>query len=138
MTFLVYSDPSKTVYSDPYKMVGRITINQERHWRSSFLFMYSDCYLMNSLVRYGNYKQFNKHIDLENLFNRGKNQNFMKKRLKKWTSEFLDPFWGFKWKKVLGIHDPRISWLLFGTKNHQMRDLLYLHFSLVSVLWKYL
>ena len=24
-------------------------------------------------------------------------------------------------KTVLGIHDPRISWLLFGTKNHEMR-----------------
>jgi hypothetical protein len=29
----------------------------------------------------------------------------------------LDPFWGFT--LVLGIHDPRISWLLFGTKNHE-------------------
>ena len=34
---------------------------------------------------------------------------------------FLDPFWGFALKTVLGIHNPRISWLLFGTKNHKMR-----------------
>ena len=42
MTFLVYSDPSKTVYSDPpnhfvritINRFRRITINQERHWRS--------------------------------------------------------------------------------------------------------
>ena len=33
----------------------------------------------------------------------------------------LDPFWGFILKTVLGIHDPHISWLLFGTKNHEMR-----------------
>ena len=35
--------------------------------------------------------------------------------------KLLDPFWGFTLKIVLGIHDPRISWLLFGTKNHEMR-----------------
>ena len=42
MTFLVYSDPSKTVYSDPpnhfvritINRFRRITINQERHWWS--------------------------------------------------------------------------------------------------------
>ena len=34
---------------------------------------------------------------------------------------FLDPFWGFTLKTVLGIHDPRISWLLFGNKNHEIR-----------------
>jgi len=33
---------------------------------------------------------------------------------------FLDPFWGFILKTVLGIHEPRISWLPFGTKNHEM------------------
>ena len=33
---------------------------------------------------------------------------------------FLDPFWGFILKIVLGIHDVRISWLLFGTKNLYM------------------
>ena len=33
---------------------------------------------------------------------------------------FLDPFWGFPLKTVLGIHDPHISWLLFGTKNHEI------------------
>ena len=33
---------------------------------------------------------------------------------------FLDPFLGFILKTVLGIHDPRISWLPFGTKNHEM------------------
>ena len=35
--------------------------------------------------------------------------------------KLLDPFWGFTLKTVLGIHDPRISWLPFGTKNHEMR-----------------
>ena len=30
--------------------------------------MYSDCNLMNFLVRYDNYKKFNKHVDLEMLF----------------------------------------------------------------------
>ena len=42
MTFLVYSDPSKTVYSDPpnhfvritINRFRRITINQEHHWWS--------------------------------------------------------------------------------------------------------
>ena len=34
---------------------------------------------------------------------------------------FLDPFWGFPLEAVLGIHDPLISWLLFSTKNHEMR-----------------
>ena len=34
---------------------------------------------------------------------------------------FLDPFWGFILKTVLGIYDPRNSWWLFGTKNHEMR-----------------
>ena len=33
----------------------------------------------------------------------------------------LDPFWGFILKTVPGIHDPRISGLPFGTKNHEMR-----------------
>ena len=32
----------------------------------------------------------------------------------------MDPFWGFTLKTVLGIHDPRISWLPFGTKNHEI------------------
>ena len=36
-----------------------------------------------------------------------------------WNS--LDPFWGFILKTVPGIHDPRISGLPFGTKNHEMR-----------------
>ena len=35
-----------------------------------------------------------------------------------WNS--LDPFWGFILKIVPGIHDPRISGLPFGTKNHEM------------------
>ena len=34
---------------------------------------------------------------------------------------FWNPFWGFTLKTDLGIHDPCISWLLFGTKNHEMR-----------------
>ena len=33
----------------------------------------------------------------------------------------LDPFWGISLKTVLGIHDPRISWFLFGTQNHKIR-----------------
>ena len=33
----------------------------------------------------------------------------------------LDPFWGFILKTVPGIHDPLISGLPFGTKNHKMR-----------------
>ena len=36
-----------------------------------------------------------------------------------WNS--LDPFLGFILKTVPGIHDPRISGLPFGTKNHEMR-----------------
>ena len=44
----------------------------------------------------------------------------MKKKAQKGDlRNFLDPFWGFTLKTVLGIHDPRIS-LLFGTKNHEM------------------
>ena len=34
---------------------------------------------------------------------------------------FLDSFWGFTLKTVLRIHDPRTSWLLFGTKNPEIR-----------------
>ena len=34
---------------------------------------------------------------------------------------FLDLFWGFILKRVHTIRDPRISWLPFGTKNHEMR-----------------
>ena len=44
----------------------------------------------------------------------------MKKAQKVDFRKFLDPFWGFTLKTVLGIHDPRISWLVFGTKNHEM------------------
>ena len=36
-----------------------------------------------------------------------------------WNS--LDPFLGFILKTVPGIHDPCISGLPFGTKNHKMR-----------------
>ena len=36
-----------------------------------------------------------------------------------WNS--LDPFLGFILKTVPGIHDPCISGLPFGTKNHEMR-----------------
>ena len=58
----------------------------------SFLFIYIGHHLMNFLVKYDNYKKFNKHVELEMLLKigGGGNQNFMKKRLKKWTSEF---FW---------------------------------------------
>ena len=35
--------------------------------------------------------------------------------------KLLDPFWGFILKTVPGLHDPRISWLTFGTKYHEMR-----------------
>ena len=43
------------------------------------------------------------------------------KLAKKWDfGNFLDPFGGFILKTVLGIHDPRISWLPYGTKNHEM------------------
>ena len=35
--------------------------------------------------------------------------------------ELLDPYLGFTLKTVPGVHDPHISWLLFGTKNHEMR-----------------
>ena len=34
--------------------------------------------------------------------------------------KLLDPLWGFKLKTVPRIHDPRISLLPFGTKNHEM------------------
>ena len=44
--------------------------------------------------------------------------------------KLLDPFWGFILKAVLWIHDPRISWLLCGTKNHEMRGPPVLLFSL--------
>jgi hypothetical protein len=33
----------------------------------------------------------------------------------------LDPFWGFTLQTGLGIYDPCMSWLLFGTKNHELR-----------------
>ena len=52
---------------------------------------------------------------------RVKNWYFWKKAQKVDFQIFLDPFWGFTLKTVLRIHDPRISWLLFGTKNHEMR-----------------
>ena len=45
----------------------------------------------------------------------------MKKAQKVDFRIILDPFWGFTLKTVLGIYDPRISSLLFGTKNHEMR-----------------
>ena len=34
--------------------------------------------------------------------------------------KLLDPFLGFTVKTVPGIHDPRISWLPFETKNYEM------------------
>ena len=34
---------------------------------------------------------------------------------------FSDPFWDFILRAVLGIHDPRISWLPFGTKKYKMQ-----------------
>ena len=34
---------------------------------------------------------------------------------------FLDPFWHFILKKVLGIREFHNSWLPFGTKNHETR-----------------
>ena len=34
----------------------------------SFLFIHSECHLMNFLVRYDNYKKFYKHVNLEILF----------------------------------------------------------------------
>ena len=52
----------------------------------------------------------------------GKKSNFHEKKAQKVDfRNYLDPFWGFTLKTVLGVHDPRISWLLFGTKNHEMR-----------------
>ena len=51
-----------------------------------------------------------------------KHDNFIKKKAKKadfW--KHLDPIQGFTLKTVPGIHDPRISWLLFETKNYEMR-----------------
>ena len=45
----------------------------------------------------------------------------MKKRLKKVDfRKFLDSFWGFTLKAVLGIHDHHISSLQLGTRNHEM------------------
>ena len=35
--------------------------------------------------------------------------------------KFLDPFWHFILKRALGIREFHISWLPFGTKNHEMR-----------------
>ena len=52
----------------------------------------------------------------------GKISKFHEKKAQKVDFRIcLDPFWGFTLKTVLGIHDPRISWLPFGTKNHEMR-----------------
>ena len=34
--------------------------------------------------------------------------------------KLLDPFWDFSLKTVCGIHDSLISWLPFGTNNHEM------------------
>ena len=47
--------------------------------------------------------------------------------------KLLDPFQGFTLKMVLGIHDPRISWILSGTKNHEMRDSLYSVFLIILI-----
>ena len=46
--------------------------------------------------------------------------------------KFLDPIWGFTLKTVRGIHDPRISWLPIGTKNHEMRRP-----PVLLILWQY-
>ena len=52
----------------------------------------------------------------------GKKSKFHEKKAQKVDFiNFLDPFWGFTLKTVLGIYNPHISWLLFGTKNHEMR-----------------
>ena len=46
---------------------------------------------------------------------------FMKKGTKSGLCKLLNPFWGFKLNTVPGSHDPRIPWLPFGTKDHEMR-----------------
>ena len=67
-----------------------------------------------SLTWHDNYKKLVEHVDLEMLFEYGKKSNFHEEKN-------FDPFWGFTLKTVLGIHDPRLSWLVFGTKNHEMQ-----------------
>ena len=49
---------------------------------------------------------------------------------------FLDPFWGFILKTVLGIRDPCISWLLFGTKVHSWNaHMCGLHVPIKLISW---
>ena len=45
---------------------------------------------------------------------------FHEKGSKSGLWKLLDPFWCFKLKTVPRIHDPHISWLPFGTQNHEM------------------
>ena len=42
-------------------------------------------------------------------------------------SGLLKTVWGFALKTVPGIHDPRLSLLLFRNKNHETRGLLVFH-----------
>ena len=42
-----------------------------------------------SLVRNDNHKKFNKHVDLQMIFELGKKSKFHEKRLKKWTLEIV-------------------------------------------------
>ena len=44
----------------------------------------------------------------------------------------MGPFWVFTLKTVPGIHDPRISLLHIGTKNHEMRGPPYNGFILLQ------
>ena len=56
------------------------------------------------------------------LFQYGEKPKFHEKKAQKVDfRKLLDPFWGFTIITVIGIHDPRISWLPFGTKNHGMQ-----------------
>ena len=73
---------------------------------------------MDSSSEYKDLKKYAK----ENLKIWNCRKKFPKKLVNKVDfRKVLDPIWGFILKKSFTIRDPRISWLGFGTKNHEMR-----------------
>ena len=59
----------------------------------------------------------------------------MKKGSKSGLLTNVGPILGFYTKNSPGIHDPCISWLPFGTKDHEMRGplVLWLHENLGTI-----
>jgi hypothetical protein len=101
-----------------------LTIDNATNYHLFFLFLHNICSLMRdwSIVwmLWINFSYFTQR-DLKMVYQCEKNIKFSWKKAQKVDFEnFLDPFWGFELKTVPEIHDPRTSWLPFGTKNHEM------------------